>query len=111
MEALLRPWLHPEAHLGYKLPDPIKASSAYFMYFILLELAVSTYKGKKVYSLRQSLSNLSAGFFLVFLGEHSGLLPQHLVQGSARMRIPPWLAQRRRRTTSHRQKYTFLMPR
>ncbi|KAL6781933.1 hypothetical protein ACKKBF_B09995 [Auxenochlorella protothecoides x Auxenochlorella symbiontica] len=67
MGALLRAWLHPEAHLGYELPDPIKASSAYFVLFMLLELAVSTYQGKKVYNLRQSLSNLSAGFFLVFL--------------------------------------------
>ena len=67
-------WFHPECSLGassdYNLANtalPIWAT------LIVVELAASNFLGKKLYSLRQSISNLSSGLLmLTFMGERAG---------------------------------------
>lgn len=75
MEAVVHAWLHPESALGHKLPDPILAAVPGFMALILIELVISILRGKKVYNLRQTVSNLSAGVFLTLMGTWSGTRP------------------------------------
>ena len=66
-------WFHPERSLG-AASDYNLANTALPIWvgLIVIELAASNALGKKVYSLRQSISNLSSGLLmLTFMGERA----------------------------------------
>lgn len=64
-------WLHPQAP-GGALPDPVGTAIPVFFPVILLEVLCSWHRARRpgssapqLYSLRQTISNLSAGVLMI----------------------------------------------
>lgn len=68
VEEFLEKWIHPTQTLGRPIPDAITAAVPMYFAIIAVELVYSLAKGKTVYNLRQTVSNLAAGTLSTLLG-------------------------------------------
>lgn len=66
--AAAQAWLAPEAALGVRLADPVAAAVPWFFVLIVVEMTAAARMGKRVYNLRQSISNVAAGVLATMLG-------------------------------------------
>lgn len=69
----LQRWLAPDvAVVGHVLPDVIGEALPLFFLLIAVEVVAAWRSRRQLYSLRQTISNLSAGSLSVTLGEGQG---------------------------------------